>query len=372
MTAGLEPAGGREGPRQRGRLTIYVGAAAGVGKTYRMLQDAHDLVARGVDVVVGLVETHGRRDTAAELGSLQVLPLTEIEYHGRLYPELDVGRILRRRPAVVLIDELAHSNVPGSAREKRYQDILHILSQGIDVMTAVNIQHLESLQDTVEHITGIRVKERVPDSFMDRADEIKLIDASTETLQERLQEGKIYSADKVDWALSHFFSAANLAALREVALLEVANDEDQRRDRALGSSARGHRESILVCVDYRRRHAEKLIRRGWRIADRLHAELHVLSVVPEEIPEEHEAGVRRVEELARQFGAQLIRRPLPSGGVGPAIVETAREIGISQLVIGQPREPKKGWLGRLEPTPVDYVLAHADFMDLHVVSTSNE
>jgi two-component system sensor histidine kinase KdpD len=351
-------------PDGTGRLTIYVGAAAGVGKTYRMLQDANDWRRAGVDVVVGLVETHGRAETAAQIGSLEVLPLKEIVLQGRLYSELDVTGILRRKPAVVLIDELAHTNLPGSPRAKRYQDILYLLEQGINVVTAVNIQHLESLQDTVFHITGVRVRERVPDSFMDRADEIRFIDCAPETLQQRLLEGKIYAPEKVADALAHFFKLEALAALREIALLEVA-DQVERTGRHEGpAAARAEPERILVAVSGRPG-SDKLVRRGWRIADRLHAALYVLMVVQDPNDPEWQTAASRMEALAHQFGATFLRREAGPEGVGPAIVAAARELAATQMVMGQPADPEGS--GR-KPDPVDYVLTHADFTDLYLVA----
>lgn len=358
-----------------GRLTIYVGAAPGVGKTYKMLQDANDWLAKGLDVVIGLIETHGRTETANQVGSLEVVPKRKISIEGREYAELDVEGILKRNPSIVLIDELAHSNVPGSERDKRYQDIEYILSQGIDVVTAVNIQHLESLRDKVLHITGILVRERVPDWFIDRADEVKLIDVSPETLQQRLQQGKIYAPEKVDTALSRFFRLANLSALRELALLEVADDIDQRRDedrhREQGPAIHSQRDRILVCVNYRP-HSESLIRRGWRIADRLQADLYVLVVISStSMTTKEQADLDRIRELSDQFGAVFVTKYSMESSVGEVIVSVARDLFISQIIIGQPL-PRKGWLAKWRANPIDYVIKQAEFVDLHVVSNMRE
>lgn len=361
---------------RKGRLTIYVGAAPGVGKTYKMLQDANDWLAKGTDVVIGLIETHGRPDTAAQIGSLEVIPKREISTEGRIYEELDVEGILRRKPKIVLIDELAHTNVPGCEREKRYQDIEYILEKGINVVTAVNIQHLESLRDKVEHITGVRVRERVPDWFMDLAREVKLIDVSPETLQKRLTEGKIYSRDKVNRALDNFFRLGNLSALREIALLEVADDVDQRLDqqrmRESGKrKTQGTDERILVCVNYRP-HSEKLIRRGWRIADRHKAKLYVLVVLSDkEMTENEKKDLQRIKQLSEQFDADFITQKANERGVGETIVEVAKELRVSQLVIGQPL-PARTWVGKLQGNPVDYILENAEFVDLYVVSNSRD
>lgn len=361
---------------RRGRLTIYVGAAPGVGKTYKMLQDANDWRNKGIDVVIGLIETHGRPETAEQVGHLEVLPKRNVRVHEHTYEELDVEGILKRQPKIVLIDELAHTNVPGSEREKRHQDIEYILAHGINVVTAVNIQHLESLRDKVEHITGIRVRERVPDWFMDLAREIKLIDVTPETLQQRLMEGKIYAADKVDQALNNFFRLGNLSALREIALLEVADDVDQRLDEQLrrerGANQRQKTEErILVCVNYRP-HSEKLIRRGWRIADRHKAKLYVLVVISDvQMTDEEKRDLERIQDLSGQFDAMFLTKQVRDNGVGETIVDVAKELRVSQIVIGQPL-PSRTLADKWRGNPVDYVLSHAEFVDLYVVSNSRD
>ncbi len=214
--------------QDRARLRVYVGAAPGVGKTYAMLQEAHALRARGVDVVVGYVETYARCDTEAQVKDLEVIPRRAVEYRGVTMEEMDVDAIIRRRPQVCVVDELAHSNVPGSRNAKRYQDVLEILDAGIDVMTAVNIQHLETLNDAVAAVTGVRVRETVPDTFFDRADEVIDVDVTVEELQKRLREGKVYRAEKVEQALTHFFRKSNLSTLRELALRAVADEVGAR------------------------------------------------------------------------------------------------------------------------------------------------
>lgn len=361
-----------------GRLTIYVGAAPGVGKTYKMLQDANDWKVRGKKVVIGLIETHGRADTEEQIGALEVLPKRQICFEGRTYDELDVEAILARQPDIVLIDELAHTNVPGSPREKRYQDIEYLLKHGIHVVTAVNIQHLESLRDKVEHITGIKVRERVPDGFMDLAHEVKLVDVSPETLQQRLLQRKIYEEDKIQRALDHFFRFANLSALREIALLEVADDVDQRlgkqRQTENGYKASSQpvaQESILVCVNYRP-HSEKLIRRGWRIADRHQAQLYVLVVsLDNRLTDEERRDLERIQNLSKQFEAEFVMKNSTDRSVGETIVQMATELLVSQIVIGQSPSPRP-LLARWKISPVDYVLQHAEFVDLHVVSNAQD
>ncbi|EJY56813.1 Osmosensitive K channel His kinase sensor [Alicyclobacillus hesperidum URH17-3-68] len=345
-----------------GKLIILVGAAPGVGKTYRMLRDAHDWRARGVDVVIGHIETHGRKETEEQIGDLERIPKRLIEYSGRVYEEPDLASILARRPQIVLMDELAHTNAPGSVFKKRYQDILYLLENGIDVATAVNVQHIESLKDRIEHITGVTVRERVPDWFVKLASELKLIDISPETLIERLQEGKIYPSDKVERALNHFFQPAHLAALREIALREVADVVDG----PLTSPPQADPERILVCVNYRP-HSEALVRRGWRIADRLQAQLYVLTVQTEfPLSSQNERDFAAVRELAEQFGATFLIRPALNKSVGQVIVETATSERISQIVMGQSINRGGGLL--FTHRPIAYVLNRAAFVDLHIVA----
>lgn len=345
-----------------GKLTLYIGAAPGVGKTYRMLQDARDWKERGIDVVIGLIETHGRPETEAQIGDLERIPKRRIEYGGKVYEEPDLAAIIARRPQVVLMDELAHTNAPSSMFKKRYQDILYLLEHGIDVVSAVNVQHLESLKDRVEHITGAIIRERVPDWFIKLASEVKLIDVSPETLVERLLEGKIYPPEKVEQALSHFFQPAHLAALREIALREVADVVDGR----LAAAPPADPERILVCVNYRP-HSEALIRRGWRIADRLQAKLYVL-VVQTEFPlsSQSERDFSAVRDLAEQFGAEFLLRPALHKSVGEVIVETAENESVSQIVMGQPLN--RGLGAKFAHRPITYVLNRAEFVDLHIVA----
>jgi two-component system sensor histidine kinase KdpD len=254
----------QDGPK----LRIYVGAAPGVGKTYAMLRDAHALHARGIDVAIGLVETCGRMDTDAQVGDLEIMPRRRVEYHGAMLEEMDVDAILTRKPQMCLADELAHTNVPGSRNTKRYQDVLQILAAGIHVMTAVNIQHLETLNDAVARVTGIRVRETVPDTFLNRADEVINVDVTVEELRNLLREGRIYKAEKVEQALTHFFRATNLSTLRELALRAVPDE--------VGEKAASHRvreglepallpERVMVCMSSNVL-APRVLRTGARIA----------------------------------------------------------------------------------------------------------
>ena len=268
----LEVARREESPA--GKLKIFVGAAPGVGKTYEMLQDAHARKRDGYDVVVGVVETHGRKETETLLADLEIIPRQRIDYKGRWLEEMDLDAILARRPQIVLVDELAHTNPPGCRHPKRYLDVEELLSAGINVYTTVNIQHIESLNDVVAQITRIRVRETVPDAIFDRADAIELVDLTPDDLIQRLKEGKVYVPKQARRALEHYFSPTNLTALRELALRRTAERVDEQllthmRARAIpGPWAAGER--ILVCISEDRR-AAGLVRYARRMADRLHA-----------------------------------------------------------------------------------------------------
>src|SRR5512137_521186 len=212
---------------RRGKLKLYIGFAAGVGKTWRMLEEAHALRRRGVDVVGGLVETHGRAETASLIGDLEIVPRRRVEYRGVAVEEMDLDAVLARRPTVAIVDEIPHTNVPGSRNRKRYQDVQDLLAAGVNVIGALNIQHLESLNDLVERNTGVRVRETVPDAFLERADQVVNLDLAVEDLLDRLRSGRIYPPDRIPWALEHFFRDANLSALRELSLREVAESLDR-------------------------------------------------------------------------------------------------------------------------------------------------
>src|SRR5271170_757308 len=237
---------------QRGRLKVYLGYGPGVGKTYRMLQEAHRLKGEGIDVVVGLVETHGREETAKLIDGLEVIPRRKVEYHQIIVEEMDVDAVINRHPQVAIVDELAHTNVPGSKNAKRYQDVQDILAAGIHVISALNIQHLESLYNTVEQLVGVKVRERIPDSVLAEADQIINIDLSAEDLQQRLREGKIYPTERVQSSLENFFTSSNLEHLRELALRELASQIDfKRRETAqekIAAPADGSPDQIMVCL----------------------------------------------------------------------------------------------------------------------------
>lgn len=325
---------------QHGRFKIIIGAAPGVGKTYKMLREGVRLQEQGVDVVIGLLETHGRSETAAQVGELPIIPRKQIPYNNRSLEEMDTDAILKRRPELVLVDELAHTNVPGSARVKRYEDVKVLLDAGISVMTTVNIQHLESLNDAVEQLTGVRVRETVPDVMLRMADEMELIDVSPQTIQERLQRGSIYAMDKVPQALSHFFRISNLIGLRELALREVADDVDERLESwEAKAQLRGpwrRQEVIFVCVEPNER-AGRLIRHGFRIAHRLKAQLHVVCMPLKQRSPIDSQRVSLITKLTERLGGVFHLQSETSRKYWAATtIELANSLLASQLIVGLP------------------------------------
>ena len=338
---------------QRGRFKIIIGAAPGVGKTYKMLKEGCRLQEQGVDVVIGLLETHGRQETAAQVKGLQLIPRAQIEYNGHRLEEMDTNAILLRKPELVLVDELAHTNVPGSVRAKRYEDVQVLLEAGISVMTTVNIQHLESLNDAVEQLTGVRVRETVPDVILRMADEMELIDVSPQTIQERLRQGSIYALDKVPQALSHFFRISNLIGLRELALREVADDVDERLEawerRAQLRGPWRREEVIFVCVELDER-AERLIRHGFRIAHRLKAQL-LVACVPlkqtESVDAERVSAHKRLTE--RLGGTYQLHHATTRRKWAQDIMLIADQSFATQLIVGVPtRRRRQRELGRMK------------------------
>jgi two-component system sensor histidine kinase KdpD len=326
--------------RDRPRLRIYIGAAPGVGKTYAMLQEAHALRRRGLDVVVGFVETYGRRETDAQVKDLEVVPRRRIDYRGATMEEMDVDAILRRRPQVCVVDELAHTNVPGSRHAKRYEDVLEILGAGVHVMTAVNIQHLETLNDAVARATGVRVRETVPDTFLDRADEVINVDVTVEELRSRLREGKIYRPEKVEQALSNFFRKGNLSTLRELALRAVADE--------VGEKAASYRtreglepalipERVMVCMSSNAA-APRVIRTGARIAGRLGSKWYAVYVEtpgeqPDRISRRNADALRQNVQLAESLGATVVRVKADRPAEG--LIAFAQREGVTHVIFGQ-------------------------------------
>jgi two-component system sensor histidine kinase KdpD len=335
--------------QQRGRLKIYLGFAAGVGKTYEMLQEGQRLKKRGVDVVIGVVETHGRAETIALLGGLEQVPRRKIEFHSVVLEEMDLDAILARRPSVALVDELAHTNAPGGKNAKRYQDVDELLQAGINVISTLNIQHLESLYDMVERAIGVKVKERIPDYILAMADQLVNVDVSAEDLRERLQQGKIYPQERIDTALANFFTQANLTRLREMALEEIAHRLDRRRahQEGDGEDRLGGSERVMVCLSSGSPSAEQLLRRAARLADRLGAPWYAVYIQTpsEELHRIDAATQRRISNtltLTQQMGGT------PMTFKGSDVVSTAAafatEYGITHIVIGRTQRP---WYSRL-------------------------
>ncbi len=350
--------------RRRGKHKMYIGMAPGVGKTYRMLQEAKELKEEGIDVVVGLLETHGREETAEQAVGLEVVPKKAIVHSGGVTLwEMDTDAILERQPQLVLVDELAHTNVPGSEREKRYQDVEVILAAGIDVFSTVNIQHLESLNDLVAKITGVRVRERIPDRLLDEATEVVVVDVTPETLQERLIEGKIYAPEKIEQSLQNFFQRRHLVALRELALREVA---DNIEEAAFEGQVCSVHERVLVCVSTYP-NSVQLLRRGGRLATVMRSRLFALFVEHPErfMTREESLYVETCERLCQELEGEFLR--VKSSNVAEAIAQTAQKYHITQVVLGQSQKSRWDllWRGSLVQQLVQYLKD----VDLHVIAT---
>jgi two-component system, OmpR family, sensor histidine kinase KdpD len=324
----------------RARLRVYIGAAPGVGKTYKMLEDAHELKRQGSDVVIALIEPHGRADTLARVGDIEQLPQRQIEYRGVTLKEMDLDAVKKRRPQFAVVDELAHTNAPGSTHEKRYEDVLELLAAGINVITAVNIQHIESLNDAIASTTGVRVRETIPDWVLKRADEVVNVDVSVETLRARLRQGKIYDQVKIEQALTNFFRTGNLTALRELALRQLASDQagkaQEYRQRE-GLDRPVIPEKVMVAMASRGS-ARTLLRVGSRIAGRLATDWYAVYVeTPREEPgrikpDDHVALSDNIR-FAKQLGAKVVK--LKGSRVSDALVEFARREGITHVIFGQ-------------------------------------
>jgi len=358
----------------RGRLKIFLGYAPGVGKTYTMLNEARTLKKRGEDVVVGVVETHGRVETEELLKGLEVIPRRRVEYQGIVLEELDLDAILQRRPAVVLVDELAHTNAPGSRHPKRYQDIEELLENGIDVYTTVNVQHFESLNDVVEKITGIRMQETLPDTFLDRADEVQVIDIPLEELFERLKEGKVYVPRKAERAMQNFFQRGNLVALRELTLTHAAHKMDAEllnymRAKAIsGPWPAGER--VMVCVAPSP-YAKQLLRKGYQIAKDAHAEwyaVYVSTPALKGMSDKDKAYIAEALNLAGELGAKIAT--LSGTDVATEILRFARENNINHIVIGKPLHSML--LGFWKGSPASRLLHTPSEFELHLITPTVE
>jgi two-component system, OmpR family, sensor histidine kinase KdpD len=361
--------------RARGRLKVYLGSAAGVGKTYRMLQEAHELRRRGVDVVVAYVETHGRAETSALVDGLDVVPRRRVEYRGVVLEEMDLDAVMARAPDVALVDELAHTNVPGLGNRKRWEDIVALLDSGIHVISAVNVQHLESLNDVVARVLGVTVRETVPDSVVTQAAQVVNVDLPTEDLRQRLVDGKIYAAEKVPSALANFFTDENLTTLRELALREVASSVDRTREevvwREAGAAPRTV-DRVVVAMASHAPYTRQLLRKGSRIAGRLNSDWYCVYVrTPREsatrIDTEAQRALVDSIQLAQTMGAEVVT--LDGEDVAATLRRFAREKGATLLVVGQSR---RAWWERLRgASVVDRLVADGDGPDVLVVSPND-
>jgi two-component system sensor histidine kinase KdpD len=339
---------------RRGRLKVYLGATPGAGKTYAMLHEAHQLVAHGHDVVVGYVETYNRPRTVDLLAGLEVVPRVKLPYRGTVLEEMDLDAVLRRSPEIVLVDELAHTNVPGLRHTKRWLDVDELRLAGISVITTVNVQHVESVKDLVEKVTGVVVRETVPDRELDSADEIQFIDITPEALRKRMRHGNVYSRDKVETALGNFFRPQNLAAMRQIGLRLVA-DSMARSRHVLASP-----EDVLVAVSGGPS-SEDLIRRGSRLARRLGGTCIVVTVQADATPSSH---LMRYRVLATQLGASFA--VLGGSDVAAAVIQAARDSAVEHVVVGE--MITSSILNRLRPTVVDRIIDQLPSSDVHVIA----
>jgi two-component system sensor histidine kinase KdpD len=324
---------------RRGKFKVYIGMSAGVGKTYRMLQEARTLLRNGIDVKIGFIETHNRKETHELLEGLPIVPRRKLFYKGIELEEMDVQAIINMRPEVVIVDELAHTNIGGSKNEKRWQDILDILSAGINVISAVNIQHIESLNEEVKEITGVEVKERVPDSVLAQADEVVNIDLTAEELITRLKEGKIYHAEKIQNALNHFFKSEHILQLRELALKEVASQVERKVETEVTKTNSLKHERFLACISSNQQTAKTVIRKTARLANYYQSKWYVLYVqTPKESLDNIQLDKQRHLinnfKMATELGAEIIK--MESTSVSKAIIKMAGERKITTICIGKP------------------------------------
>lgn len=362
---------------KRGRLKVYIAAAAGVGKTYQMLEEAHALRKRGVDVVLAFIETHGRAETEALLAGLEIIPRRRFDYRGVTVEEMDLNAVLARRPQVAIVDELAHTNVPGCRHKKRYQDVMALLNAGINAICAFNIQHLDSLNDLVKQATGVVVRETVPDSFLKQADQTVNLDLAAEDLLDRLRAGKIYAPEKIPWALEHFFKPENLSILREIALREVAESLDRTvtaqmpTTEATRKAAASNR--VMVCLSSYPPHGAILLRRGSRMAGRLNTDWFVVYVeTPGESPTRIDAETQRhlLDNIdrAQQLGAQVVR--LQAKDPVPVLLDFARAQGVGHLILGRSQQP--WWRQLVGRSAMLRLVKEAGGFDVHIVSLEDE
>ncbi len=377
--------------KRRGRLRVYLASVAGSGKTYTMLAEGHRREMRGTDIVIGFVETHKRPQTEEMIGDLEVIPRKQITYRGVTLEEMDTEAIIARHPQVALVDELAHTNVSGSKNTKRYQDVEEIQDAGINVITTLNIQHLESLNDVVGSITGVRVRETLPDRVLDEADEVELVDISPHALRQRMRHGNIYPPDRIEPALNNFFREGNLTALRELALRRVAEKTELQLQQYMTehgiSKLWPATERVLVGFDARP-HTRQVIRDAWRLSHGLHADFIAVYIQPQgyqgwtsrlvhflkfgsDTTAQQEEAARRLEEhaqLAEDLGAQVIRTQ--SDDIARTLVAVAKEHQVTQIVLGQPAQ--SWWEEALRGSTVNRLLRLSTEMDIHLVPHGEE
>ncbi|WP_045835959.1 sensor histidine kinase KdpD [Hyphomicrobium sp. 99] len=362
----------RREARRSGRLKIFLGAAPGVGKTFEMLRTARSKIKEGADVVAGVVETHGRKETKALLRSIEFIPPRKIEYKGKVLDELDLDALIARRPQIALVDELAHTNAPSSRHPKRYLDVEELLDQGIDVYTTINIQHIDSLNEVVAQITGVRVRETVPDSILARADDIELVDITPEDLIQRLKDGKVYIPEQAQLALENFFSPVNLTALRELALRRTADRVDEQLVTQLRAKAISGPwaacERVLVCISEDPRSAG-LVRYAKRAADRLHAPWTALTIETRRslrFSDEERNRIAEALRLAEQLGAETRTIPASSRNIADDIMAYAREHNVTQIIIGKSERPR--WFEILNGSIVHDLVRQSANISVHVIS----
>ena len=350
---------------RRGKHKIFIGMAPGVGKTFRMLEEGHRLKSEGIDVVIGLLETHGRKETAAKGEGLEIVPKKQMLRGEKMLNEMDTDAVIERRPQLALIDELAHTNIPGSLREKRYQDVEEILKAGIDVYSTLNIQHIESLNDLVARITGVVVRERVPDRVLEAADEIVVVDVTPETLEERLLEGKIYAPEKIEQSLENFFQRRHLIALRELALREVADNVEDDAATLKGQSCNIH-ERVLVCLSTYP-NSLQLLRRGARIASYMNAQFYAVFVNDPDrfLTKAESLHVETCEKLCQEFNGQFLR--VNGTNIAKAISDVAKQYRITQIVIGESQQSR--WKLLLRGSLTQQLVRSLKNVDLHIIAT---
>lgn len=360
---------------QRGKLKIYLGYGPGVGKTWQMLLEGHRIRQEGIDVVVGLVETHGREETAKLVEGLAVVPRRRIQYHGIMIEEMDLDAVLARRPQMALVDELAHTNAPGGKHLKRYQDVQTLLDAGIHVISTLNIQHLESLYDTVEALVGVKVHERLPDSVLFDADEIVNVDLATQDLQQRLRDGKVYPKERVSTALEHFFQRGNLNELRELTLRELASQLDIKRRSIPKDDSHAAPDQVMVCLSSGGPNSAMLLRYGSRLAGRLNRDWYAVYIqTPQESPTVIDSAIQRylldTLTLANSLGAIVFT--YKGEDIADTILHFAREYRVGHIVIGRPAPLPfwKNWLGR--KTIVERLILKAKGATIVVVDTGAE